>query len=57
MFYYEDAQFEEDYICYLEMLEQEDWERSIEDDAYNHYILPELSEALEEESRCRTLWS
>ena len=40
MFYDEDAQFEEDYICYLEMLEQEDWEHSIEDDAYNHYILP-----------------
>ena len=57
MFYYEDAQLEEDYARYLEMQEHEDWERSIEDDAYNHYILPELYEALEEESRCRTLWS
>lgn len=57
MFYFEDDQLEEDYARYLEMQEQEDWEHSIEDDAYNHYILPELYEALEEESRCRTLWS
>ena len=57
MFYYEDAQLEEDYARYLEMQEQEDWEHSIEDDAYNNYILPELYEALEEESRCRTTWS
>ena len=33
MFYYEDAQLEEDYARDLEMQEQEDWERSIEDDA------------------------
>lgn len=57
MFYDEDTQMEEDYISYLEMQEQEEWEHNIEDEAYNHYILPELYEALEEESRCRTLWS
>ena len=52
MFYDEDAQMEEDYIRYLEMREQEDWERAIEDEAYNNYILPEYFKALEEEEGC-----
>ena len=56
MFYDEDYQLEADYANYLEERAREEWERDIEDEAYNHYILPELSEALEEESRCRTTW-
>ena len=55
--YDEDAQLEADYADYLEMQAREDWEHDIEDEAYNYYILPELSEALEEESRYRAIWS
>lgn len=69
MFYDEDAQMEADYANYLEEQAREEWERdieeryledgerAIEDEAYNHFILPDLSEALEEEARCRTTWS
>ena len=69
MFYDEDCQLEADYANYLEEQAREKWERDIEeryledgerdieDDAYNHFILPELYEALEEEARCRTTGS
>lgn len=57
MFYDEDAQMEADYANYLEEQAREEWERDIEDEVYNHFILPDLSESLEEEARCRTTWS
>lgn len=35
---------------YLQELEYKDWERDIEDEAYNNVIFPEWAEALEQEA-------
>ncbi len=53
MFYDEDYQLEADYNDYLDMCAWEEMKHDIEDDAYNHYILPDFFKALDEEEKAR----
>lgn len=46
----EDAQMEADYEAYLAECEYAEWERQVEDEAYNTIIIPEYMASLDEEA-------
>ena len=46
----EDAQMEADYEAYLAECEYAEWERQVEDEAYNAIIIPEYMAGLDAEA-------
>lgn len=46
----EDAQMEADYEAYLAECEYAEWERQVEDEAYNTIIIPEYMAGLDAEA-------